>query len=159
MQSLANSLATLPPEVRDDAQAVLASQADIRVRFQAIRDRQFRSLRIRCHGNYHLGQLLYTGKDFVVTDFEGDPEQSLSERRGKRSAMCDVAHMLRLLLTRPTRHCLPKPKSAARRPRGVGALVRFSLDWVSAHFLHGYLEGRPRLGLRARRHGRVAGAS
>src|SRR5581483_11920140 len=50
--------------------------------------------RLRCHGDYHLGQLLYTGKDFVVADFEGEPGRTIGERRLKRSPLRDVASML-----------------------------------------------------------------
>ena len=51
--------------------------------------------KIRIHGDYHLGQLLFTGKDFVILDFEGEPARPLGERRLKRSALVDVAGMLR----------------------------------------------------------------
>ncbi len=50
---------------------------------------------IRIHGDYHLGQILFTGKDFVILDFEGEPLRSVSERRLKRSPLQDVAGMLR----------------------------------------------------------------
>jgi maltose alpha-D-glucosyltransferase / alpha-amylase len=51
--------------------------------------------KIRIHGDYHLGQVLYTGKDFIMLDFEGEPARTLGERRLKRSALIDVAGMLR----------------------------------------------------------------
>jgi maltose alpha-D-glucosyltransferase/alpha-amylase len=51
--------------------------------------------KIRIHGDYHLGQILFTGKDYVILDFEGEPARPLGERRLKRSAMVDIAGMLR----------------------------------------------------------------
>lgn len=50
---------------------------------------------IRCHGDYHLGQVLVTEDDFFIFDFEGEPLLSIEERRRKHSALKDVAGMLR----------------------------------------------------------------
>ena len=51
--------------------------------------------RIRVHGDYHLGQLLLTGQDFVVSDFEGATDRPIGDRRVKRSPLYDVAAILR----------------------------------------------------------------
>jgi maltose alpha-D-glucosyltransferase/alpha-amylase len=73
----------------------LALEPRILETFQSITDARFSGMRIRVHGDYHLGQVLYTGGDFTIIDFEGEPGRILSERRIKRSPLRDVAGMLR----------------------------------------------------------------
>jgi maltose alpha-D-glucosyltransferase/alpha-amylase len=95
MQILAQRVGTLSGETRAMADALLTREADILRLFHLLTSRPIRATRIRCHGDYHLGQVLWTGKDFVIIDFEGEPLRSVGERRLKRSPMRDVAGMIR----------------------------------------------------------------
>lgn len=63
--------------------------------FAQIKTQDVQSLRTRIHGDYHLGQVLYNGSDYIILDFEGEPESSISNRKIKHSPLKDVAGMLR----------------------------------------------------------------
>ena len=95
LQLLQKNMKQLPEGVRDAAAKALDSEKDILVQFQKILETKFTTLKIRCHGDLHLGQVLHTGKDFMIIDFEGEPYRALSERRLKRSPLRDVAGMIR----------------------------------------------------------------
>jgi trehalose synthase-fused probable maltokinase len=57
--------------------------------------REIESQRIRIHGDYHLGQVLATKNDYIIIDFEGEPESSITDRKIKHSPLKDVAGMIR----------------------------------------------------------------
>ncbi|MBI2933006.1 MAG: putative maltokinase, partial [Planctomycetes bacterium] len=143
IHALGRGLQALPEEARRDAQRVLALQGDILKTFQGLLARRITALRIRIHGDYHLGQVLYSGKDFVIIDFEGEAARSFSERRIKRSSLRDVAGMLRsfhtaaftALLDQQARNAFP-----AERMSSMEAWARHWRAWVSVAFLRTYLE-------------------
>ena len=95
MSTAKDSLEGLPVEKRESLKKVIALSPKIMHVMRTFTSRKLESRRIRCHGDLHLGQALYTGKDFVIFDFEGEPVRTLSERRLKRSPLRDVAGMLR----------------------------------------------------------------
>jgi len=92
---LEKNLDNLPDDSRELGKTILDQQEKVLDFFQTIYKNKIEATKIRIHGDYHLGQVLFTGKDFVIIDFEGEPAVSFSERRLKRSPLKDVAGMLR----------------------------------------------------------------
>jgi maltose alpha-D-glucosyltransferase / alpha-amylase len=86
---------SLPEDCQPLAADVLAHQATLEQKFQWLAVQPLESQRIRCHGDCHLGQLLFSGKDFVFINFQGSPLLSLGERRLKRSPIRDLVSMAR----------------------------------------------------------------
>lgn len=92
---LRQSMSKLTDETQALAERVLKMEDRILECFSEIYRMRITALKTRIHGDYHLGQVLFTGKDFVIIDFEGEPGFSFSERRLKKSPFKDVAGMMR----------------------------------------------------------------
>ncbi len=92
---LERKLDGVPAKVREEAASLLQREEEILRRQAGLLERTVAATRIRHHGDYHLGQMLNTGRDFIIIDFEGEPARSISERRMKHSPLRDVAGMLR----------------------------------------------------------------
>ena len=138
LELLRSQLKRLPDDAKDEANRVLELEPRIAQALRAFLARRLTTTRIRVHGDYHLGQVLYTGHDFVIIDFEGEPTRTLYERRLKRLAMRDVAGMLRSFSYASQAALRSEQLQAELRPR-TEAWARFWVDAVSAAFLRSYL--------------------
>ncbi|MBE0479346.1 MAG: maltose alpha-D-glucosyltransferase [Dehalococcoidia bacterium] len=142
LQLLRQQTRHLPSEIQEKAAKAVELQDVILDRFRLLRRHKIRAQRIRCHGDYHLGQILFTGKDFVIIDFEGEPARPLSERRLKRSPLRDVAGMIRSF-EYATHTVLLHQAALPVRPEDLPALEqwgKFWYHWVSTAFLSSYCE-------------------
>ncbi|MGA8156214.1 MAG: maltose alpha-D-glucosyltransferase [Rhodoplanes sp.] len=138
---LRRRLKAVPEALHAPANRVLELEAKVKKRIQLMRDDKFTCHRIRCHGDYHLGQVLYTGKDFIIIDFEGEPARPLSVRRMKGSPIRDVAGMLRSF--HYAAYAGLMGQAAGVRPEDFEQLepaAKFWYIWSVATYLRAYLE-------------------
>ncbi|HYK35728.1 MAG TPA: maltose alpha-D-glucosyltransferase [Alloacidobacterium sp.] len=138
IELLKGNLSRLPDDVVVLGGLVMGRRRDIAVRFRDLTRAKENLVRIRIHGDYHLGQVLRAKADFVILDFEGEPARPLAERRQKQLPLKDVAGMLRSFhyaafsgLARYT----------ARRPEDRQQMEPWAKLWTSAvsqEFLQAY---------------------
>ncbi|MDB5230385.1 MAG: alpha-amylase [Chitinophagaceae bacterium] len=80
--------------IEPDIKTILSKKTEVLDILRRIYRQKFDVLKTRIHGNYHLGQVLLTGKDISIHNFGGNPSRSYSEGRLKRSPLKDVASMV-----------------------------------------------------------------
>jgi maltose alpha-D-glucosyltransferase / alpha-amylase len=142
-EALRNRMPSLTSPTREETRALLDRESELRRYLQPLRDERIFATRIRHHGDYHLGNMLFTGNDVIVTNFEGDPNRPMSERRIKRSPLRDVASMMRSF--HYVAHAVlfghvPGiiPRKDAQPELEHWAHVWYS--WIAGIFLSGYLD-------------------
>jgi len=134
---LGQRLVQLPPAVIPDAERLLASRDTLLSRIDSLARQPPQGLKIRHHGDYHLGQVLLKRNDFIIVDFEGEPGRSLVERRMKHSPLRDVAGMLRSFAYARWAAVLRAPPSSEDTSRWESMLEKWERETRST-FLASY---------------------
>ena len=140
LQDLKNNVRKFPEPLQQEASFILQAEQRIIDALQKFTSRKLSAMRIRIHGDYHLGQVLYTGKDFTIIDFEGEPARELTERRLKHSPLKDIASMVRSFHYAVNTALF---KEASVRPKDTPLLRPWANLWyrcVSGIFLKSYLD-------------------
>ncbi|MFN2548436.1 MAG: phosphotransferase [Myxococcales bacterium] len=123
------------------AQQLLSREKDLYARFEPLKHAKLTAQRSRIHGEFHLANVLWTGKDFAVVDFGQNPDKPLPERRRKRSPLRDIATMLRSFDLAATL-ALRDPATVRENERGAAEpWAKSWATWIPAAFLAAWLEG------------------
>jgi maltose alpha-D-glucosyltransferase/alpha-amylase len=89
-----SGLENIPPDTRYNLSLVLGSEKEIIAAYALLLKRKIQSMKIRIHGDLHLGKFIAVKNDFALRDFEGKTDAPMSERRLKRSSLRDAAGMI-----------------------------------------------------------------
>jgi maltose alpha-D-glucosyltransferase/alpha-amylase len=135
---LEDNLDRLPQAVGPAARRLLEEGVAVRAKLAHLAHPGVRAAKIRCHGDYHLGQVLWADHDFIVLDFEGEPTRTVEERRAKQSPLKDVAGMARSFHYAAYAGLIDFTR---RRPADFDQLEPWAqlwYQWVAAAFLRTY---------------------
>jgi maltose alpha-D-glucosyltransferase/alpha-amylase len=138
LDQLAQRRSDLTDNDRPLADALQSYRDGLPARLRELLPESIDALKIRHHGDFHLGQMLIAKDDVSIIDFEGEPRRSSEDRRRKAPAARDVAGLIRSIDYSVTAALERALKSA---PDEHGKLARALEGWrqySAAAFMSAY---------------------
>jgi maltose alpha-D-glucosyltransferase/alpha-amylase len=133
--TMENVMDKFSPQAKQFAVEFLDRKVEIKNRILNFDEKRLNSARIRIHGDYHLGQVIRSGDDWIILDFEGEPEATIRDRKVKQSPLKDVAGMCRSFhyavfatIFTENSFSLPEPVLSEAGGRYYRAIVAVFLD-------------------------------
>ncbi len=139
-QNLARHKTKLPPDLQARTEQIMAFRPQLLVILKKIYSKKLDTLKIRVHGNYHLGQILLTGKDIAINDFSGDPKDDFSERRLRRSPFVDLASMVMSFYEAAFEGFMNNQQFHGTDTRPLLPMASMWAHYMSGFFIGGYKE-------------------
>jgi maltose alpha-D-glucosyltransferase/alpha-amylase len=130
----------LPETTAQLARRLLSHRDTVLTEIEALRNQHISGIKIRHHGDFHLGQVLIAKDDAYILDFEGEPRRSLAERRSKAPPARDVAGFVRSI-DYATSAAIDRAPNLT--PEERAALAKLMRDWgerLTAAYWEAYRE-------------------
>ncbi|MDB5192350.1 MAG: treS, partial [Segetibacter sp.] len=139
-QSKIKNIDKLDEDVKEEVREILGRKEEVLTTLKRIYAKKLDVIKIRIHGNFHLGNILFTGKDIAINNFIGDPNRTFSERRLKRSPLRDVAGMVRALHYVAYEGFFLNTHLPKEDVKGLMPFAELWSHYMSQFFIHAYLE-------------------
>ena len=139
LEALRANLGKLSGATLDQANLVLGRAPGLLASADALPKLAVEAAKTRVHGDYHLGQVLRAGDDFILLDFEGEPAKPLAERVKKVSPLKDVVGMIRSFDYAAFAALFAFAGEEARTFDALAPWAKLWRTWASAAFLKSYL--------------------
>jgi maltose alpha-D-glucosyltransferase/alpha-amylase len=137
---LQRSQESLPESTRPLVERLFAHAQAITAHIEAARNATYHGLKIRHHGDFHLGQVLIAKDDAYILDFEGEPRRPLAQRRAKEPPARDVAGFLRSIDYAASAALNREPNLTPEERSTLARRVRAWADTLAAGYWDSYRE-------------------
>jgi maltose alpha-D-glucosyltransferase/alpha-amylase len=130
----------LPANMQERLDRIIAYRSELLTTLKRIYAGKIEVSKIRIHGNYNLGQILFTGKDLAISDYSGDPALSYSERRLRRSVFVDLASMIGSFYDVAFEGFLADKPIHSEESQRLLPMAGFWAHYISGFFIRAYKE-------------------